>query len=272
MILCVDTGGTKTLVAEFGASGRPSRTHKFPTPHSTDAYIRKLSTLILQEYNLIEIEAIAIGVPGEIEHGRLAWCVNLPWKNFDIVAQLGAALRYVRPIYLDNDANMAALGEAHAIKPLPHSVLYVTVSTGIGGCLVIDGALEPALSHSEMGMMVVEYKGNVLKWETLASGRALYESTGQYARDITDPHVWHEVAAKISRGLLDLIPMLTPDVIVIGGSIGTYFDRFSADLKAIINRDLYAHLDRPRIIKARHPEEAVIYGGYVYATHTPHAK
>jgi predicted NBD/HSP70 family sugar kinase len=267
MILCVDTGGTKTLVAEFGSNGHPYRIHRFATPHNPDAYIKKLSTLITQQYNLLEVEAISIGVPGEVRHGQLLWCVNLPWKNFDIVHQLGAALRYVRPIYIDNDANMGAIGEAYALHPLPHSALYLTVSTGINGCLVVDGAIQPGIDHSEMGMMVVEYKGNIIKWENLASGRALYESTGQFARDITDPVIWHDVAHKLSRGLLDIIPILQPDCIIIGGSIGTYFERFSADLKSILDRDLYAHLDRPRLLKAHHPEEAVIYGGYHYARH-----
>jgi len=266
MILCVDTGGTKTLVAEFSSSGRPSRKHRFPTPHSTEEYIKKLSTLITQEYNLFEIEAIAVGVPGEIKQGRLLWCKNLPWKDFDIVGELATALHFVRPIYIDNDANMAALGEAHALKPIPRSVLYLTVSTGIGGCLVIDGNIEPALSESEVGMMVVEYKGSVVQWENLASGRAMYETYGEYARDITNPHIWHDVAEKLSRGLLDLIPMLQPDAIIIGGSIGTYFERFSEPLTSIVEKDLYKHLKRPRLLQAKHPEEAVIYGGYVYAT------
>lgn len=266
MILCVDTGGTKTLVAAFGESGRPSHKHKFPTPHDTGMYISQLSTLITQEYNLDEVEAISIAVPGEVRGGILLWCVNLPWKDFDVVAELRAALHFSKPIRIDNDANMAALGEAHAIKPLPHSALYLTVSTGINGCLIVDGDIEPGLDHSEMGMMVIEYKGKVIQWEKLASGKALFETYGQYARDITDPAIWHEVAEKISRGLLDVIPMIQPEVIILGGSIGTYFDRFSDALRAIIDRDLYEHLDRPHLIQARHPEEAVIYGGYVYAT------
>lgn len=266
MILCVDTGGTKTLVAEFDDSGRPSHKNKFPTPHNTDEYVKKLSTLITQDYNLSEVSAISIAVPGEVREGRLLWCVNLPWQDFDVVGELRAALHFTRPIHIDNDANMAALGEAHALKPIPHSVLYLTVSTGINGCLIVDGDIEPGIDHSEMGMMVIEYKGNVLQWEKLASGRALYEKYGQYARDITDPHIWHEVAEKISRGLLDVIPMLQPEIIVIGGSIGTYFDRYSEALRQIIDHDLYEHISRPHLVRARHPEEAVIYGGYVYAT------
>lgn len=266
MILCVDTGGTKTLVAAFGPTGRPARQHRFPTPHATSDYIKKLSTLITQEHDLSEVEAIAVGVPGEVKDGVLLWCGNLPWTNFAIESELRSALHFRGPIYVDNDANMGALGEAHAIKPIPHSVLYLTVSTGINGCLIVDGDIEPGINHSEMGMMVIEYKGNVIQWEKLASGKALYETYGQYARDITDPAIWHEVAEKISRGLLDVIPMLQPEVIVFGGSIGTYFERFGEDLRHFINRDLYKHLSRPRLYKARHPEEAVIYGGYVYAT------
>lgn len=271
MILCVDTGGTKTLVTSFRQhgerAGKPGAMHRFPTPRSEAVYIASLSTLIRQKYDLTDVEAIAIGVPGEITGGILMWCGNLPWKDFDVVARLRSALSFKGPILIDNDANMAALGEAHAIKPLPHAALYVTISTGVNGCLVVDGAIEPGLDRSEMGTMVVEYKGNVTTWENLASGRALYEKYGKFARDIDDAAVWHEIAEKISRGLLDIIPILQPTVIIIGGSVGSYFDRFAAPLRTAVDRGLYAHLARPLIGQARHPEEAVIYGGYAYATH-----
>ncbi|NCS83274.1 ROK family protein, partial [Candidatus Saccharibacteria bacterium] len=61
------------------------------------------------------------------------------------------------------------------------------------------------------------------------------------------------------------IPVLQPDVIIIGGSIGTYFERYDSDLTAILKDKLPDHIGLPRLVQAQHPEEAVIYGCYYYA-------
>lgn len=270
MILCVDTGGTKTLVAAFTANkdgtGHLGAVHRFPTPRTPKEYVAKLSTLVVHEYDLFDAEAIALGIPGEIADNKITWCTNLPWKDFDLAGILARKLKFPRPIVLENDVNLAGLGEANALEPVPRTVMYLTVSTGINANIVENGRLIPALNRNEAGHMVIEYKGNVLEWETLASGRTLYKDYGKYARDIHDPAVWHEVAEKISRGLLDLIPMFQPDVLVFGGGVGAYFERFGTDLAAILDATLHAHLIRPRLLKARHPEQAVLYGGFVSGT------
>ena len=58
--------------------------------------------------------------------------------------------------------------------------------------------------------------------------------------------------------------MLQPDVIIIGGSIGTYFERYYPTLKRLLTEHLPAHIDVPEIRQAAHPEEAVVYGCYYY--------
>jgi predicted NBD/HSP70 family sugar kinase len=264
MLVTVDTGGTKTLVASFADDGILNEQFKFETPHNEHEYIEKLRSTIEENYNKSDITALVIALPGRIDHsGVLVVARNLGWADIDIKQELSAF--FDCPILVENDANLAGLAEARQLSPVPVNCLYITVSTGIGTGLITDGHINPHYSQSEGGQIVVEYKGKLQRWEGFASGHAIYETYGLYAHDITDENTWREIAEKISRGLLVLTPILRPDIIIIGGSIGTYFDHYSAHLNELLHEQLHYV---PPIVEAKHPEQAVIYGCYYYALDT----
>src|SRR5690606_4805592 len=98
--------------------------------------------------------------------------------------------------------------------------LYITVSTGIGMGLTVDGHIHPSLANSEPGHMMIEYEGRLRAWESFASGRSIVSTYGKFARDIHDPKIWRQIADKISRGLITIIPTIYPEIIIIGGSVG----------------------------------------------------
>ncbi len=264
MLVAVDTGGTKTLIAGFNEAGKVTQQIKFPTPAATADYVQVLSQELEKHFGDQKVDAITIALPGTIKGNVALWCNNLHWTNFDVTKALKGVLKNA-PIFVQNDANLAGLAEARSIKPVPAFCLYVTVSTGIGSGIITDGSIDPALQASEIGRTLVEYDGQVREWETFSSGKAIYNVYGKYARDINSKRIWHQIADRISRGFLATIPVLQPDVIVLGGSIGTYFDRYAVDLKGLLQEHLPAHIPVPRIVQAKHPEEAVIYGCYYYA-------
>ena len=148
---------------------------------------------------------------------------------------------------------------------MPLSSLYVTVSTGIGTGITTNGTIDSNFRLSEGGHMVVEYEGNLQMWETFASGKAIHEKFGLYAHDIEDPKIWDDIAERISRGLLIAIPFLQMDMIILGGSIGTYFKKYDKKLIQILKANLEDGTILPKIVQAKHPEQAVIYGCYYYA-------
>ena len=265
MIVAVDTGGTKTLIASFSDDGKLTEHWKFPTPATTDEYVKVLSQELHRHFGDKTVDAVVIALPGIVQNGVAVWCNNLKWSNFDA----GSAFKGVlgaTPVYIENDANLAGLAEARQLDPIAPLCLYVTISTGIGSGIITDGVIHHALKDSEIGRTLIEFDGTVREWETFASGKAIYNTYGKYARDITSTRVWHAIADRISRGFLATIPVLQPDVIIIGGSIGTYFSHYSADLKNFLKERLPAHIPVPKILKAKHPEEAVIYGCYYYGT------
>ena len=264
MLIAIDTGGTKTLVASFDDKGALGPQIKFETPKNTDEYISTLKNILTENYSGQTIKAIVIAVPGTVKDGKAIWCPNLGWKNFDIASALSGIFKKV-PVFVENDANLAGLSETRMLKTKPAQSLYVTVSTGIGSGIVTDGHINLALRNSEAGHALVEFDGTVREWESFASGRAILEVYGKYARDITSKRTWDQIADRISRGFLAVIPILQPDVIIIGGSIGTYFDKFGKQLQNILKEKLPAHINCPLFLQARFPELAVIYGCYYYA-------
>ena len=264
MLVAVDTGGTKTLVASFLEDGRIDEQFKFPTPKSTIEYTALLKEVLETHFGDKTIDALVVAMPGIVKDGVAIWCNNLKWKNFDVATALKGVLSNA-PLFIENDANLAGLAETRQLHDIPELALYVTISTGIGSGIITNGSINKALRYSEAGRSLVEYDGMVREWETFASGKAIYKAYGMFARDITSKRAWHQIADRISRGFLAMIPILQPSVIIIGGSIGTYYEKFGADLTASLKEHLPEHISLPLIIKAKHPELAVIYGCYYYA-------
>lgn len=264
MIVAVDTGGTKTLITSFDKKGRiNTRQTKFPTPQNQNKYLQLLIGTLTEIYSNQKIDAIVIAVPSILRDGVVIATSNLPWKNLDIKSALSKVFKDV-PILIENDAKLAGLGETRQLRKIPPQSLYVTISTGIGSGIITNGYIDTALNHSEAGQMMINYDGKDQKWENFASGRAIHGLYG-YARDIKSKHAWNDIAFRMSRGFLTIIPTLQPDIIIIGGSIGTYFKRYSRPLKKAIKNELPKIIKMPKIVRAKHPELAVIYGCYYYA-------
>lgn len=263
MIVAVDTGGTKTLVTLFTRDGIAGKMIKFPTPQNQDEYVAELRDVLQKNYGGQRIDAIVIGVPSIVKDNVAIKANNLKWKNFDIPKTLKGVLGST-PIFVENDANLGGLAEARSKSPMPKKVLYVTIGTGIGTGIITEGQIDPSFRLSEGGQIMLEHNGALKQWEAFSSGKAIFETYKQYAHDITDDHAWQDIARRMSRGLLAIIPLLQPDTVIIGGGIGTYFPRYKKFLKLQIKDNLPWDIDCPAIIGANHPEEAVIYGCYYY--------
>jgi len=264
MLVAVDTGGTKTLVTSFDQEGIMEEIARFPTPSSQDEYVALLRSTLQQNFTGKKVETIVIGLPGIIKNGVALWCNNLHWKDFDAQSAFEGVLGNA-PVIIENDANLAGLAETRALNSIPVSALYVTISTGIGTGIITNGHIDPGLRYSEGGRTLVEFDGVIREWESFASGKAIHETYGKYARDIHDERTWKHIADRISRGFLALLPTLQPDIIIIGGSIGTYFTNYNEQLIKILKEKLPAHIPCPKIQQAKHPEQAVVYGCYYYA-------
>ncbi len=271
MIIAVDTGGTKTLVAAFTSDGAIQEEVKFPTPKDKAEWIRQLHIAVEDVAHEGAIDAIVVAVPGIVKNGVAIWCNHLLWANFDVQSALEKAFPGI-PVHVENDANLGGLGEVRRMKTIPASALYVTISTGIGTGFISDGHIDPGLRLSEGGRSLVEYNGVVQEWEMFGAGSSVYAAYGKFARDIHSKRIWRQIADRISRGFLAIIPLAQPDVIIIGGSMGTYFSQYQEMLLDILREKMPPHIPIPTFVEAKDAEKAVIYGCFFYGSDWTHQK
>ena len=263
MIVTVDTGGTKTLIASFDDAGNKQIITKFPTPRDITEYLETVARSINDNVTLETIQAIAVAIPGPIRDQKVLRTPNIGWSDFDVVHDLGTFFPGV-PVFLQNDAALAGVAEAREFSPAGLGV-YVTLSTGAGGGITYDGHLFPEFDRFEVGSMRVEYKGELQRWEDVASGKKFYERYGLYGSDVTDPAIWQDYAERVAVGLQILVSLLEPDHLIIGGSMGTHYPKYASQLHEILTARIAKHMAVTTISQAVHPEEAVIYGCYYYA-------
>jgi glucokinase len=209
-----------------------------------------------------EFVAVGVAAPGRIDrkHGIVVAFGRLPWKDVPLLGDVQQILSC--PVVVENDAKLAGLSEAMLLKDTYNKVLYVTVSTGIGTGIIIDQRIDPAFVDSEGGDILLEYEGKLQKWEDFASGRAMVARYGKQAQDITDEETWRKISHAIAIGLIDLIAVIQPEVVVIGGGVGTHFEKFDYLLRDELKTFETPLVPIPPIMRAQRPEEAVVYGCY----------
>lgn len=261
MYLGVDVGGTKTLLVVFDVDGKIKESLKFETPEQYDEFI---STLEANVANLAtkDFRAACMAVPGRIDRkeGVARAFGNRPWV--DVPIGQDAEKIFDCPLIIENDAKLAALSEARYIIKDFKKVLYITVSTGIGGGFIINGKIDPNFQDMEVGQLLLEHDGKLMDWEDFGSGRAFQKKFGTRVSE-TDPQntaAWYYLARNIAIGLIDLIVTLTPEAIILGGGVGAHYDLFKDRLAEEL--EIYENplVPIPPIFPAKHAEEAVING------------
>ena len=173
------------------------------------------------------IESVCGGIAGTFSHdtATLLRSPNLPdWENFPIRKEITRFFK--APVTIVNDAALVGVGEATFGAGKGHSIVaYITVSTGVGGARIVDGAIDKYTLGFEPGHQIIdpdntlcpECEGNDL--ESYISGTAVTKRFGKKPYEITDPIVWDELAKFLAYGLNNTIVHWSPDIIVIGGAI-----------------------------------------------------
>lgn len=175
------------------------------------------------------IAAIAGGLPGPLDthHGQMLKSVHLPdWGGKPFARDLGRALRTT--VFLENDNAVVALGEARhgAGKGYP-IVGYVGIGTGINGCKIVNGAIDPnavgyEIGHHFLNISITKHahtSPHPGDWESLVSGSAIQTTYGKPAETIHTKTVWRTMERYTAYGLANVAMFWSPSVIVLGGSL-----------------------------------------------------
>jgi predicted NBD/HSP70 family sugar kinase len=263
MYLAIDVGGTKTLLAVFSEAGEVVAKQKIPTNHDYAIFLQDIEHLLTDQFQEHQFTHCCCAVPGTIdfENGIALAFGSENWLNVPITKDLERLLPNSKVI-IHNDAKLAGLSEARLIANQYDKILYLTISTGIGGGVVQKGVIDSDFENFEPGQMVFEVSGQAHQWEDIASGRALRAKYGKLASEITDPKIWQEYSHLLTYGFENLIATIKPDAIIVGGSVGAHLEQYKDFLVEELKKFNNPLVPIPPILKAQRPEEAVIYGCY----------
>ena len=188
-VVGIDVGGTKVAATLLGPSGMGEHTQQPTALASGEQLIDQLVQIVGEAAGGQSYDAVGIGVPSIVrfETGEIAASTNIPLKGVPLRRVLGERLGV--PVFVDNDATVAALAEAHddALQPVARNLVMITVGTGIGGGIVVDGRIFRGGSGGagELGMILIglasepdmqpatEHFPQPGSLEALASGTAL---------------------------------------------------------------------------------------------------
>lgn len=282
----IDLGGTNIAVGIVDESFKIVKKGSTPTlvnrdPELIIADMGKLCLELLAEtgIGLEEVVCAGIAAPGSVNPrtGIIEYANNLPFLRFPIADTLRKYLP-VREVYLENDANAAALGEAvgGAAKGKRLSVM-ITLGTGVGGGVIIDGKIYSGFNYAgaELGHTVIEYNGRQCScgrkgcFEAYASATALVSMTKEKLAACKDTLMWEMCGNDINKadariafaamkkgdragkevvdmyisylacGITNMINIFQPEVLLIGGGVCNEKDYLLKPLTKIVNADQY---------------------------------
>ncbi|KAB8145524.1 ROK family protein [Chloroflexia bacterium SDU3-3] len=231
VLVGLDIGGTKLLVAAADRSGAILRRAQRPTPLALDAGLAALHELIAEVCGDDQIVAIgaAAGGPLDYERGVVSPLHQPKWRDVPLKQLFERA--YGCPFAVDVDANVAALGEYRWGGEPVDRLLYLTLSTGMGGGLVVDGQIYRGArgEHPEVGHQAIPFRcahpervrcecGLDDCLEALISGNAIRRIYERPAEQLA-PDEWAEVAYNLGQGLRNMATFYAPDVIALGGGV-----------------------------------------------------
>lgn len=233
LLAAIEAGGTKFVLAVGYASGIIVARHEIPTGKPDETLAKAADWLEGQE----RFAAIGIATfgPAQLDTNAADWghILGTPkpgWSNCDVAGYF--ADRFEVPVGFDTDVNGAALGEYRLGAGRGFGgMAYVTVGTGIGGGVIVNGEIVHGISHPEMGHFYPRreeadrsYAGNCPFHgdclEGLASGPAILSRWGSKLSDLPDDHEAHAlVAGYLAQLCHTLFAFCAVERVVIGGGV-----------------------------------------------------
>lgn len=312
-VLTADLGGTKMVIALVSPDGKIIDRFRQPTlaKEGPETVIERLYSsidLLLDRNNILprQLEAMSLGIAGiiDIRNGIVDKAPNLPgWENLKLRDKIYN--RYVVPVHILNETDAAALGEHRygAGKGLKNIVL-ITLGTGIGGGLVLDGKLFLGSSGSafEIGHMVIKDDGPECGCgkngclETLASGtaigrearRRITEGETSMLTDMVKGSIENITAEKVHKaakqgdplalrilagasyylglGMINIVSIINPEMIIVSGSVARIGNLLLDPVRKMVRDKTFALMVKDlKIVRARLGEDAGLLGAAAYA-------
>ena len=282
----VDLGGTNIVVGVVNEKceilAKAKRKTRAERP--ADEILKDIAELCREAVGtagltMADVASVGIGCPGTCNTttGIVEYANNLHFTNVPVVARMNEMLGV--PVYINNDANAAALGEAVAgAAKGAKDCVCITLGTGVGGGVIIDGKIYEGCNYAgaELGHTVIQMNGEPCTcgrrgcWEAYASATALVRQTKAAMEANPDSVMWKLAEGDIDRvngltafdgmragdaaatavvethieyvacGLIDMINIFQPDIVCISGGISHEGETLLAPLREKVEKERYS--------------------------------
>ena len=305
----IDIGGTNISIAVAETGGEVVSKRQLPTQSSLGPFsaFDKMSEAIekMLAEEPFDLEAVGVGSPSPIDvrKGLIMSPSNLlEWAEFPIVDLLND--RFGVPVKLENDANAAAVGEyIYGAGRGYRNIFYLTVSTGIGGGLIIDGELYHGISTAagEIGHTIIQPDGIRCNCgsrgclETICAGVHIARRARERlengeasilsgmvsdidsitARTVVDAvqqgdplatAIWDETCHFLAIGIANVITLVAPEIVIVGGGVAAAGDLLFVQLRKRVPHFVsMVPADKINIVPARLGTESGLYGAVAIA-------
>ena len=303
LTIAIDIGGTHIRVAAYEPdSTKPVAHYKTSSLAKEPGVFDRLVQAVETIWQDGQVSAIGIASPGPLDPhtGTILDTPNIPqWENFPVGPKLSE--RFGVPVYLDNDANMAALGEWHFGAGKGHpDMVYLTISTGIGGGVISNNRLLQGYRGmgAELGHMMIDPNGPLCGCghpghvESFSSGPAIVrhikeqlaagqKSTLQANLDLTSAQIADAALAGDSLSIsaferagyylgiavANYLAIFDPSILIFGGGVSQVGDLLFKPLEESLRRHVFHphYLENLTITKAALGDDAGLLGALALA-------
>lgn len=276
MYILFDIGGTKMRLALSRDGKTFDEPVKIPTPKEFEEGISEFVRIAKELSGGRKIHGIAGGIAGPLNRQKthLVKSPNLSgWVNMPLHEELLSALG--APVVIENDSAVVGLGEAHHGAGKGNEIMvYITVSTGVGGARIVNGKIDANRYGFEIGHQVIDLTGegcvtchipaehgNIGHLDEYVSGRAFEKRFGIKPYEVKEEKVWNETAKILSFGVYNSILHWSPDIVVLGGSMMVGNPKIPTPLVEQHTHEILTIFpEKPKIVEATLGDFGGIYG------------
>lgn len=262
MYLLFDIGRTKLRIATSSGNQRLDSSEIIETPQSFEEAMDRFSEITQKLTHGEKIQATAGGAPGPLDQGKTKLTKSHleDWIDKPLKERLQKITN--SPTFLENDASLGGLGEAHFGAGIGSNIVaFLTISSGVGGSRIVKGSIDKNVLGFEPGHQIIDAQ-NLKELEQLVSGMYLKEYYGKKSEEIDDPNVWEEVARNLAVGIFNLICFWSPNIVVLGGGVMRSIDL--EKVRTHISKIPQIFPNLPEVVKAKLGDETGLYGALAF--------
>lgn len=265
MNIVIDIGSFKTVIALFDNKNHIVEKVHFKTNNNYAKFLIDLENNVVRFLTIFDINSGIISISGliDLSSSYLIKAFDINWHNINLITDIEKITK--TPFLLENTSYLSTIFETSKLNHTPESILYISISNNINYCFLNTNHTNEKIISSGNDIMI-QKKSSFSNWHSLISGKSIIENYHIPVKEIEDANFWKIYSRDLAAGIWQLNVTYQPEIIIIGGIVGKYFEKYSQYMMNEISNFTLPVIKPPTIIPAIKPLSSSLYGGIKYLT------